>query len=136
MADRDRRDDVLEEIRDELRLNREERREAAAQAERHAAQAERHAAQAERHAAMFEDTREFIREQTVRVDRAFRELSLEIRGLAAEVRASGEFTRRAIVEAITEIRERREESHAQTQALLRLIDRMDRFDPGGSSAAA
>jgi hypothetical protein len=31
--------------------------------------------------------------------------------------------------------ELREETSAQTQALLRVIDRMDRLDPGGSAAA-
>jgi hypothetical protein len=33
-----------------------------------------------------------------------------------------------------ETRELRAESRAQTQALLRVIDRMDRFDPGGAAA--
>ena len=34
----------------------------------------------------------------------------------------------------TDLRELREESRAQTQALLRLLDRMDRMDPGGAAA--
>jgi hypothetical protein len=34
----------------------------------------------------------------------------------------------------SEVREGRDEQRAQTQALLRLIDRMDRLDPGGAAA--
>jgi Ribonuclease G/E len=58
---------------------------------------------------MFDDLREFIREITLRVERGGREMVQELRDLRAE-------------------------SQAQRQALLQLIDRMDRLDPGGSAA--
>jgi hypothetical protein len=63
-----------------------------------------------------EDIREFMRELTLRNERVFRDLSAGIR------------------ETLNEVREGREEQRAQTQALLRLIDRMDRLDPGGAAA--
>lgn len=68
-------------------------------------------AEREQSRAMFADLREFMREITLRVERGGRE-------------------------QVKEMRELREESRAQTQALLRVIDRMDRLDPGGSAAGA
>ncbi len=56
-----------------------------------------------------EDMREFMREITVRMERVSRVL-------------------------VAEVREGRDEQRAQTKALLRLIDRMDRLDPGGAAA--
>ena len=53
--------------------------------------------------------REFMRETTMRMERVFRELTQQVS-------------------------EGRDEQRAQTQALLRLIDRMDRMDPGGAAA--
>ena len=40
----------------------------------------------------------------------------------------------AVQEIAAEVREGRDEQRAQTQALLRLIDRMDRLNPGGAAA--
>jgi hypothetical protein len=65
----------------------------------------------ERSEAMFADLRVFMREITLRVERGGRE-------------------------QVAVIRELREETRAQTQAILRVIDRMDRLDPGGSAAGA
>jgi methyl-accepting chemotaxis protein len=56
------------------------------------------------------DLREFIREMLTRFDRA------------AQAQAAG-------------LQEVYDESRAQRQALLRLIDRMDRLEPGGSAAS-
>src|SRR5438552_4096180 len=56
-----------------------------------------------------DDMREFMREITTRMERVTRVL-------------------------VAEVREGRDEQRAQTKALLRLIDRMDRLDPGGAAA--
>jgi hypothetical protein len=63
----------------------------------------------ERHEAMFADLRQFMHEITLRVERGGREMVKEMRDLRAE-------------------------SQAQRQALLQVIDRMDRLDPGGAAA--
>jgi hypothetical protein len=65
-----------------------------------------------------EPYREFIREMTLRIERAMREM----------VRESRE-ERRILRE---ELRDLREESQAQTKALLRMLDRLD---GGGASPA-
>ena len=65
--------------------------------------------QRERSDEMFADLRTFMREITLRVERGGREMVAEMRDLRAEGRA-------------------------QTQALMRMIDRMDRLDPPGSAA--
>jgi|tagenome__1003787_1003787.scaffolds.fasta_scaffold20979338_3 hypothetical protein len=70
-----------------------------------------------------DDMREFIRETTIRIDRMFSDLSAVMQHQAAAFR-----------ELASEVREGRDEQRAQTQALLRLIDRMDRLDPGGAAA--
>jgi hypothetical protein len=64
--------------------------------------------------------REYMRELTLRNERVFRDLSAGIRAGTREI--------------LEEVREGREEQRAQTQALLRLINRMDRLDPGGAAA--
>ena len=56
-----------------------------------------------------DDLREFIRETRVWYDRSLQRLEAQIS-------------------------EGRDEQRAQTQALWRLIDRMDRLDPGGAAA--
>jgi len=63
----------------------------------------------ERQEAMFGDFKVFMREITLRVERGGREMVRELRGL-------------------------QDETKAQTRALLLVIDRMDRLDPGGSVA--
>jgi hypothetical protein len=67
-----------------------------------------------------EGDREYMRELTVRNERVFRDLSASIQAGTREI--------------LEEVREGREEQRAQTQALLRLIDRMDRLGPGGAAA--
>jgi predicted phage gp36 major capsid-like protein len=79
---------LMAEIREEMRLSREQR---------------------ERSEQMFAGLRAFMAEITRRVERGGRE-------------------------QVEELRELRAETRAQTQALLRVIDRMDRLDPGGSAA--
>jgi hypothetical protein len=63
-----------------------------------------------------EEMRDFMRDMLQRNERVFRDMSAGIR------------------EILTEVREGRKEQRAQTQALLRLIDRMDRLNPGGAAA--
>jgi hypothetical protein len=70
-----------------------------------------------------DDLREFMRETTLRIDRMFSDLSAAMQDHGAAFR-----------EVASEVREGRDEQRAQTQALLRLIDRMDRLDPGGAAA--
>jgi predicted secreted protein len=72
---------------------------------------------------MRDDMREFMRETTIRVDRMFSDLAAVMHDQAAAFR-----------ELASEVREGRDEQRAQTQALMRLIDRMDRIDPGGAAA--
>ena len=57
-----------------------------------------------------------MKELTLRNERVFREITRDLQTLAAGVR------------------EGRDERRAQTQALWRMIDRMDRLDPGGAAA--
>ncbi len=90
-----------------------------------------------------EPYREFIREITLRFERAMRSLTNEIR---EERRTQREESRRyfeAVLASIGEHREEtrhlreesrdlREESRAQTQALLRMLDRLDN---GGTAPA-
>jgi hypothetical protein len=73
-------------------------------------------AQAAEHARLYADLRQFMREMTLRVQRIAREEIRELRELREEHR------------------DLHEQSRAQTQALLRVIDRMDRLDPGGAAA--
>jgi chromosome segregation ATPase len=97
---------LMDEIREEMRLSRE---------------------QAARHAELYSDLRQFIRGMNERMNRALREQVAELRkvgdalsGQTAELRALR-----------MEQRELREDSRAQTQALLRMLDR---FDPGEAGA--
>jgi hypothetical protein len=64
----------------------------------------------------FAELRVFMRDITLRIERGGREQVRQLRELTESVRKD------------------REENRAQTQALLRVIDRMDRLDPGGSAA--
>jgi hypothetical protein len=68
------------------------------------------------YAEIYADMRQFIREITLRIQRIGREEIRELRELREEHR------------------DLHEQSRAQTQALLRVIDRMDRLDPGGAAA--
>jgi len=74
--------------------------------------------------------REFIREATIRIDRTFRDFAAFLHDqsvvLQGQTAAPHQLT--------SEVREGRAEQRAQTEALMRLIDRMDRLDPGGAAA--
>ena len=83
--------------------------------------------------------REFIREMTLRIERAMREFGREMARMRTENRAffevmQGEFRelRQESQAQRDEIRDLREESRAQTQALLRILDRLDN---GGTAPA-
>ena len=69
--------------------------------------------------------REFAREQTLRTERAFRGLSRQLREQPEELRAQHEENRGYFQTIIAELRDLREEHRAQTQALLRILDRLD-----------
>jgi pyrroloquinoline quinone (PQQ) biosynthesis protein C len=77
--------------------------------------------------------REFIREITLRFERAMRSLVAELQQDRAESRRSFEAVLASIAEHRDETRDLREESRAQTQALLRMLDRLDN---GGTAPAA
>jgi hypothetical protein len=100
----------MEEISEEIRLTREEVRLSREERQRSREQAERHAELYQQHTELYSDFRQFTRDMIRRVERL------------------GE-------DQIKTLRALREESRAHTQALLSLIDRMDRLDPGGSSAS-
>jgi chromosome segregation ATPase len=107
---------LMGEIREEMRLSREEARLSREQAARHAE--------------LYSDLRQFIRDMNARMNRAMREQVAELRkvgdalgGQTAELR-----------ELRMEQRELRQDSRAQTQALLRMLDRFDRLDPGEAGA--
>jgi hypothetical protein len=78
---------------------------------------------------MIHPYREFAREQTLRLERAFRGFSRELReqheGLREELREQHEENRGYFQTIIAELRDLREENRAQTQALLRILDRLD-----------
>ena len=90
---------------------------------------------------MVESYREFIREQTVRFERAMRALSSEIRAevesqredFRREFRLQREESRRYFEHLDRRLEELHGESRAQTQALLHVIDRLDN---GGAAPAA
>ncbi|MDX6671731.1 MAG: hypothetical protein QOI91_2094 [Solirubrobacteraceae bacterium] len=91
----------------------------ALKAEMHDFRAEMNAFRADMHAfrtSIIEDTRDFTRALIGRFDRYVREMTTELRRLSEETR------------------ELREESRAQTQALLAVLDRLDRPQPGGAAA--
>ena len=79
------------------------------------------------HTQLYEDTRQFMREMMLRMERVTDD----------HTRAMHEVTddhTRAMDEVVTELRDLTAESRAQRQALLQVIDRMDRLDPGGAAA--
>lgn len=69
--------------------------------------------------------REFIREMTLRIERA-------VRAMAQESRANREESRLYFEALRAEMRDLHEESRAQTGALLRVLDRLDN---GGTAPA-
>jgi ABC-type transporter Mla subunit MlaD len=87
----------------------------------------------ERNTAAFEDLRLFLREFLLRFDRVIeannRRHEAFLESLAEQMRAETRATR-AAMEAT------REESKAVVSGLLKVIDRLDRWEPGNGPAAA
>ena len=85
---------------------------------------------------MIEAYREFIREQTLRCEGAMRAVSAEIReevrAQRAEIRAHRRESRAYFERLDRRLDDLHDESRAQTQALLRVIDRLDN---GGAAPA-
>ncbi len=113
---------LMAEIREEMRLSREQR--------------DRAEAAAERHAQEHLDTRDFMRQLILRMERFSREQVAEMRALTRIVSAQTTALERFGDEMRAELREQREESRAQRGALLRILDKLDGGEPGGSSAPA
>jgi hypothetical protein len=79
-----------------------------------------------------EPYKEFIREMTLRIERVMREFSREMRTMHEENGRRFDRVDAQLRDQREEFRDLREESRAQTQALLRVIDRLDN---GGGAAA-
>ena len=86
---------LMDEVRDELRLSREQH----------------------------EDLRSFINQQNLRADKVMQNTVREIQRLGERVETFGDQSRAHFARSL-------EEDRAQRQALLQIIDRMDRLDPG------
>jgi len=105
---------------------REESGQRAKEAERRAKEFERRAKESrqreERLDRLVEETREYNREILLRNEKVYKSVLVRLEEMGKEIR-----------ESTAQIRSSTEESRAQTQALLRLIDRFD--EPGGAAAA-
>ena len=110
--------ELMGQIREEVRLSREEMRMSREQRVRSDEALDRHAQ-------MYDDLRAFSRDMMRRMERVTQAQVDEIRGLG-----------RAVEMQTQELRDVREQSRAQRNALLRLLDRFDGPQPGGSSAPA
>lgn len=111
----ERGNELMGEIREEMRMSRQQR--------------ERSDEALDHHARMYADLRRFTRDMVRRMERVTQAQIGEMRGLSSAVE-------RQTADLGAELRDMREESRAQRSALLRLIDRFDRPEPGGSSAPA
>ena len=84
-----------------------------------------------------EPFREFIREQTLRFERAIREIAREMRAerevILQEIGVHREESRRYFERLDAELKDLLDESRAQRGALLRMLDRLDN---GGGAAPA
>jgi hypothetical protein len=78
------------------------------------------------------DLREFIREMTTRFERMTLGFERTMAALIAELQRDRVLAERRHAENRVELRDLREESRAQTQALLRILDRLD---DGGAAPA-
>ncbi len=123
-------------IDEELRLSREaygrhaEAQERQADAyQRHAEMYDRHAEMYDRHAALYDDHREFIREMTLRIHR-------DRRATIEALQANTEMLRIQLTEQRTQARahheallaetaDHRAQLHANTAAVLKMLDRLD-----------
>ncbi len=79
-----------------------------------------------------EPYKEFIREMTLRIERALQAFAEQMRLNREESRRHLDRQSEECQEILKELRDLREESRAQRQALLRMIDRLDN---GGAAAA-
>ncbi len=79
-----------------------------------------------------EPYKEFIREMTLRIERALQAFGEQMRQDRQESRREFAAMQAKLDLQLEETRELREESRAQTRALLRVIDRLDN---GGPAAA-
>ena len=107
----ERSDELLAEIRVEVALTRDEVRLSREQRERSDA--------------MHADLRDFIRQMIARMERSGRDTSEALRAQTAELRRFG-----------AEMSDIREESRAQTNAILRLLDRFGGPEAGGAAGTA
>jgi septal ring factor EnvC (AmiA/AmiB activator) len=114
----DRGDELMEGIREELRLSREQR-------DRHQAAIERHFERSEREwqetRAVLGNLRDVCRSLAVAVDENTRVLR-ELHAMVGELRA--------------EIRDHRAETRAQTEGLMHVLDALRRLGPGGEPATS
>ena len=79
-----------------------------------------------------EPYKEFIREMTLRIERVLGGFARELREDRLEYAKRFDVLQANTEKILVELRDLREESRAQTQALLRILDRMDN---GGSAPA-
>ena len=143
----DRADELLRKISEDVALTREEIRMSREQRIRSDAMMDRLDERLDRDAEEHADLRTFIREMIVRMERSGQEVAnvllaqtseLQRFGaeFSAEMRAARKEAREARKEAHEEMRDLREESRAQTNALLRMLDRFDGPEPGGAAGTA
>lgn len=108
-----------EELREEFRVRREESKRRDEKFEQHKEEARQREEKLER---LVEETREFNREILLRNEKVYTAVIAQLEENTEQMRLSSD-----------QIRSNTEETRAQTQALLRLIDR---FDESGGAAAA
>ncbi len=108
-----------EELREEFRVRREESKRRDEKFEQHKEEARQREEKLDR---LVEETREFNREILLRNEKVYKGVLIRLEEMGEETRAS-----------TAQIKSNTEETRAQTQALLRLIDR---FDERGDAAAA
>lgn len=101
-----------EEVREEFRQRREESKRRVEESERRMEESERRT----------EETREFNREILLRNEKVYTGVLVRLEEMGEEIRAS-----------TAQIKSNTEETRAQTQALLKLLDRFG--EPGGAAAA-
>ncbi len=136
----DRADDLLRKISEDVALTREEIRMSREQRVRSDAMMDRLDERLDRDAEEHADLRSFIREMIVRMESSGQEVANVLRAQTSALQRFGaEFStemRAARAQAHEEMRDLREESRAQTNALLRLLDRLNGPEPGGAAGTA
>ncbi len=81
-----------------------------------------------------QDFRTFVQQLMARSDRLMREIFERMDASAEESRAAMRLQAARTDAMIAQMEDMRAEQRAQTQALWRVIDRMDRLDGGGAAA--